>query len=821
MAIPVVTTGADITDYASALPRLCSLTAEATGTPLEYEWTLLNVPAGSTDNVGVNGDFVDGVSAVQNPSLTVTNYGAAYVAQCRARNAEGWSDPELDGAAGQQVIAIRDPKFNLTFPGAGQKAYAATLDPTLKAFNDFLANLRDREVNSLDHAGLPAMLTAIGSDERVLRLASASALSVADNTTIPANVLLAAAKGGRLNIASGKVLTIGGELLAGAHQIFEGSGKVQGTFRSNYVLPEWWGAKGDAVKGTPGSGTDDTVAFLKALLHCCEAGKTLYLQPGRWYNIRQNPCVFGAANIVGGGNCGIIFDTDFRSAIGVGYEGFYFNIGIEALPTSLDGAHKATANSFTGVLYNFTIKMRSAAGPDDTNGRHVVQIHNASREWLMDRVHVDLTELDPAAFVCSLAALDSSSVWASASVKKDGTIMRCEHAMASTANATAEGHDGQGGFNLVQCTNVRMLYNAVDYCGDDALMFVTCTGCVAIGNRLRTTHGRVGMLSGKDCIFIGNYLERAYGANSAWFAGDIFLAQLDAVGGMPAIGAVVIGNEIYVPNGPTGTVTQINMSAARDFIVANNLLRSDAAGATVNAIKIETFNAGAGWNDTTDLDDDVLNSTKYAKPRNGLVSGNMVRGTNPGGIVESCPSEATIEGPIHYESNEAASYNVFGGNSTFAASNRIYARTPTYPVSKIQGADYRYLAGVAVIDPVPIAVFEAHEIRVGQTIAARLRNGDTKKYLLGGGILLYWEVEANPAPVNAGITFKLKKNGSQVLADLSLAAAAVQASVDARDRTDRTYASGDYLEVDAVGATAMQSIVDATITIYAMRARPT
>jgi hypothetical protein len=70
MAIPQVTCDPDIVDVYSSLPRLTTLGAVATGAPSSWRWDMLSVPVGSSANVGINGDFVNGVAVVQNPSFT-------------------------------------------------------------------------------------------------------------------------------------------------------------------------------------------------------------------------------------------------------------------------------------------------------------------------------------------------------------------------------------------------------------------------------------------------------------------------------------------------------------------------------------------------------------------------------------------------------------------------------------------------------------------------------------------------------------------------------------------------------------------------------
>ena len=70
MPIPAVTCSANVKLEYDASSQNVVLGAVATESPTAWEWTMLSVPAGSTANVGTNGDFTNGVAAVQTtPSL--------------------------------------------------------------------------------------------------------------------------------------------------------------------------------------------------------------------------------------------------------------------------------------------------------------------------------------------------------------------------------------------------------------------------------------------------------------------------------------------------------------------------------------------------------------------------------------------------------------------------------------------------------------------------------------------------------------------------------------------------------------------------------
>jgi len=107
--------------------------------------------------------------------------------------------------------------------------------------------------------------------------------SFADDYTIAAGVVLIMRPGAKLKPASGKKITINGEVQAGRHEIFDYSagGKVAfGSFaRMTFILPEWWGAVGDAS-------TNNDTAFGRiydAALGASENKQTLLLASS-YYN---------------------------------------------------------------------------------------------------------------------------------------------------------------------------------------------------------------------------------------------------------------------------------------------------------------------------------------------------------------------------------------------------------------------------------------------------------------------------------------------------------------------------------------------------------
>jgi len=139
MAIPAVTCGDDqFLEFSSAGTRNINLTATATNpTITAWAWLLLAIPEGSVANVGVKGDFTDGVATIQNPTLQIDNaIDGTYVVQCIATNSEGPSNPATDKENGQQLIIVRTATARLELPNDYAYDWGKILIPTLRKIGD-------------------------------------------------------------------------------------------------------------------------------------------------------------------------------------------------------------------------------------------------------------------------------------------------------------------------------------------------------------------------------------------------------------------------------------------------------------------------------------------------------------------------------------------------------------------------------------------------------------------------------------------------------------------------------------------------------------
>lgn len=155
MPIPRVTCSADVSIGVAATSGgyVMNLSATATNGPItEYRWTILFVPTGGSAALN-SGDFTAGVAVGQNVSFTAPDgVVGTYVVQCVAQNASGYSNPYLDGEAGQQNLIVADAD-GVQFPGDFQFNYGALLRTVIATLKSLGGTDELVKVSGTDTAG--------------------------------------------------------------------------------------------------------------------------------------------------------------------------------------------------------------------------------------------------------------------------------------------------------------------------------------------------------------------------------------------------------------------------------------------------------------------------------------------------------------------------------------------------------------------------------------------------------------------------------------------------------------------------------------------
>lgn len=136
MPVPVVTCDSDVVVSYDESSRTIQLNASATNSPTSWQWTILDVPEGSTANVGVKGDFVDGFAYIEDPEILIdAAVSGSYCFQAMAMNGDGSSD--ANNKESQQLVVVRTANKELWIPPDyaydwGQKY----LNQTLRALDE-------------------------------------------------------------------------------------------------------------------------------------------------------------------------------------------------------------------------------------------------------------------------------------------------------------------------------------------------------------------------------------------------------------------------------------------------------------------------------------------------------------------------------------------------------------------------------------------------------------------------------------------------------------------------------------------------------------
>jgi uncharacterized protein with GYD domain len=115
--------------------------------------------------------------------------------------------------------------------------------------------------SSDDSSAFNTAISRIGSRKVDLIFPSGTYDLISNNVTFPENITLVFLKGAILNVGSGITLTINGEVKAGISHIFSGSGTITGNMKVNYVVPQWFGVKGDGI-------TNDSPTLQRAIDFC-------------------------------------------------------------------------------------------------------------------------------------------------------------------------------------------------------------------------------------------------------------------------------------------------------------------------------------------------------------------------------------------------------------------------------------------------------------------------------------------------------------------------------------------------------------------------
>lgn len=147
-----------------------------------------------------------------------------------------------------------------TLPYTWQASTMAKAESALQPHTDIVVT-----GPAVDVREFASLTVAVGSPTTAGKTILISTAQTCNDLTIPLDRAIEVIKGGSINVATGKTLTINGPFNAGLYQIFTGAGSVKFNSGSAPTAPaEWWGAIADFNVGTQ-TGTDSTAAIQAAL----------------------------------------------------------------------------------------------------------------------------------------------------------------------------------------------------------------------------------------------------------------------------------------------------------------------------------------------------------------------------------------------------------------------------------------------------------------------------------------------------------------------------------------------------------------------------
>ena len=393
---------------------------------------------------------------------------------------------------------------------------------------------------------------------------------------------------------------------------------------------------------------DDTDAFFKCTTEARKYNATIKIMNGSKLRLR-NWYLSGNVNIVGDSllGCEIFLDSD----LGL-YNSYWANFGIEG-PPDLANRKPSMAIPWSGFIKNLTLRFSSSA-----KAVHLLQIHCANN-FEIDNVIFDITNIGNVPTATLASQFDGK--WCSGPyTRRFGKITNTIHRMQ------ADSLYGTGGINVLGLEHCLIENNEIYGSGDDPLAILYSKNCLIRNNKCFSTHGRISSASSSNCTFENNYHERIIGIDKKWGNSPLFAAYPENTATYgPPIGTIFRNNRGYLPNGPTGNHTMLDLSGSRFTISDGDIMHSDCETASsVIGVKVGFYhakNSYGKWTDITGQDKDGI-----SRPRNIIVNKAMCIGNCPGSIEEAGFTANDIIGPVIYRDCIAPKFNIFGLNSKIA-----------------------------------------------------------------------------------------------------------------------------------------------------------
>ena len=133
--------------------------------------------------------------------------------------------------------------FNQQLVKKNNDEIAALLNSLATAFSEktFVGADAGDQSKNIGSGTLAAIVSTIGDDDGYVFFKGGNTYTItSDDITVPSNITLSFAPGAVISIASGKTLTVNGQISAGCNQIFTGDGDVVFGRENQVIISEWF-----------------------------------------------------------------------------------------------------------------------------------------------------------------------------------------------------------------------------------------------------------------------------------------------------------------------------------------------------------------------------------------------------------------------------------------------------------------------------------------------------------------------------------------------------------------------------------------------------
>lgn len=534
--------------------------------------------------------------------------------------------------------------------------------------------------------------------------------------------------------------------------------------------------------GITGSG-DESTKLQTAFNTIATTGDTLTIPSGMTITVTKNLFLHGSCSIRGLGSnnsstiqCSADLDNSLPSG-----RLYWISVGI-----SNHRNYGGTQHSFHGSIKDMTIKATSNA-----KFKRAIFIFNTNSTTI-DNVKFDFTSgvSNPPGdrFLFGATESGNDANWEPSGAKSMSNVT----IKNSIMNANHSHLDSEG-FGLSNVNTVLIDNNVLNNIGDDPVACHNATNVTITNNTCYSIDGRILVNNCKGVTISNNYLERVAERGTTWYGGGAMIyAGLEIPDAQAPESITITNNTVYIPASVPSFTYGIRLMGVRTSTVSSNLLKMDSASSD-GGIRIEADLFQPTW-----VDPDGLDTDHIARPRNIIITKNILTGLYPGKIAQT-GTAANLTGPFTVQGNTAGSYCWFSGSNCSIYNDNL-----------INNGNY---AGFAtgfntIYDPITIYNDTVLHAKPSQTLT-----GDTHNCNVAGRISGY-TISTYPAITSGTVSLELWKNGTKISAATNTLTAGGSRDFGLPyNDPDIAFGSGDTFVLKAIGSSSLNNVTPDGIAI--------